>query len=287
MKPGSIQLTTECRRVSAVLARIGDKWTVLVVRQLGQGPRRFSEIRRALGSISQKMLTTTLRGLERDGLVTRTVYPTVPPKVEYALTALGRDLRIPVDALGEWALRNAEALEEAQRRFDRAMRYQHSLPALILVRPIERDLRGGPQGRSRLRHRLLGHRAVAVEQSAQRDSRSEPPAWAGGNPESKGSRRQKRARTRLYRCAVGDVCRLRQGLAAGARAILSEEDGGACREISRRRRSADFLRHHAECSGFAHRQDLRQPAQGRRDSRADLAAPAPASRHRALPDPSL
>jgi DNA-binding HxlR family transcriptional regulator len=118
MKPGSIQLTTECRRVSAVLARVGDKWTVLVVRQLGQGPRRFNEIRRALGSISQKMLTTTLRGLERDGLVTRTVYPTVPPKVEYALTALGRDLRIPVDALGEWALRNAEALEEAQRRFD-------------------------------------------------------------------------------------------------------------------------------------------------------------------------
>jgi DNA-binding HxlR family transcriptional regulator len=120
VKPGSIKLTTECRRVSAILSRIGDKWTVLVVRQLGAGPRRFSEIRRALGSISQKMLTTTLRGLERDGLVTRTVYPSVPPKVEYELTALGRDLRIPVDALGEWALRNAEKLEEAQRKFDEA-----------------------------------------------------------------------------------------------------------------------------------------------------------------------
>ena len=71
MKPGSIELTTECRRVSAILSRVGDKWTVLVVRQLGPGARRFSEIRRALGSISQKMLTTTLRGLERDGFVTR------------------------------------------------------------------------------------------------------------------------------------------------------------------------------------------------------------------------
>jgi DNA-binding HxlR family transcriptional regulator len=118
LKPGTISVTTECRRISAILSRVGDKWTVLVVRQLGGGPKRFSEIRRALGSISQKMLTTTLRGLERDGLVTRTVYPSVPPKVEYALTALGHDLSVPVDALGEWALRNAEQVEEAQRKFD-------------------------------------------------------------------------------------------------------------------------------------------------------------------------
>ena len=121
MKPGSIQLTTECRRVSAILSRVGDKWTVLVVRQLAQGPRRFSEIRRALGSISQKMLTTTLRGLERDGFVTRKVYPSVPPKVEYTLTELGHDLSGPVDALGEWALRNAERVEGAQRKFDEAL----------------------------------------------------------------------------------------------------------------------------------------------------------------------
>lgn len=120
MKPGSIHLTTECRRISAILSRVGDKWTVLVVRQLGEGPRRFSDLRRALGSISQKMLTATLRGLERDGFVTRTVYPSVPPKVEYALTDLGRDLLVPVAALGEWALRNAERVEEAQRRFDAA-----------------------------------------------------------------------------------------------------------------------------------------------------------------------
>jgi DNA-binding HxlR family transcriptional regulator len=118
MKPGNLKLTGDCRRVSAILARIGDKWTVLVVRQIGDGPRRFSEIRRALGSISQKMLTTTLRGLERDGFVSRTVFPTVPPRVEYELTALGRDLLVPVKALGEWAVKNADRIERAQRTYD-------------------------------------------------------------------------------------------------------------------------------------------------------------------------
>jgi DNA-binding HxlR family transcriptional regulator len=72
--------------VSEVLARVGDKWTVLVVGVLGEGPKRFNELRRALGSISQRMLTLTLRGLERDGLVTRTVFPTIPARVDYALT---------------------------------------------------------------------------------------------------------------------------------------------------------------------------------------------------------
>jgi DNA-binding HxlR family transcriptional regulator len=118
MKPGNLHATSDCRRVSAILARVGDKWTVLVVRQIGDGPRRFSEIRRALGSISQKMLTTTLRGLERDGFVRRTVFPTVPPRVEYELTALGRDLLVPVRALGEWAVKNADRIERAQRAYD-------------------------------------------------------------------------------------------------------------------------------------------------------------------------
>jgi DNA-binding HxlR family transcriptional regulator len=118
MKPGNLHATSDCRRVSAILARVGDKWTVLVVRQIGDGPRRFSEIRRALGSISQKMLTTTLRGLERDGFVSRTVFPTVPPRVEYELTALGRDLLVPVRALGEWAVKNADRIERAQRAYD-------------------------------------------------------------------------------------------------------------------------------------------------------------------------
>ena len=78
--PGNLHVSEDCRRISEVLARIGDKWTILVVGELGRGPRRFNEIRRALGSISQRMLTLTLRGLERDGLVTRTVFPTIPPQ---------------------------------------------------------------------------------------------------------------------------------------------------------------------------------------------------------------
>ena len=120
MKHSNLHLTGDCRRVSAILSRIGDKWTVLVVRQLGNGPKRFSEIRRALGSISQKMLTTTLRGLERDGFVNRKVFPTIPPRVDYELTALGHDLLLPVGALGEWALKNAERVERAQMKFDAA-----------------------------------------------------------------------------------------------------------------------------------------------------------------------
>jgi DNA-binding HxlR family transcriptional regulator len=75
--------------VSEVLARVGDKWTVLVVTLLGDGSKRFNELRRGLGSISQRMLTLTLKGLERDGLVTRTVFPTIPPRVDYGLTKLG------------------------------------------------------------------------------------------------------------------------------------------------------------------------------------------------------
>jgi DNA-binding HxlR family transcriptional regulator len=104
--------------VSEVLARVGDKWTVLVVGLLGGGPMRFSELRRAIDGISQKMLTTTLRTLERDGFCTRTVFPSVPPRVEYELTELGRDLLVPVKALGEWAVANRERVDFARRRFD-------------------------------------------------------------------------------------------------------------------------------------------------------------------------
>jgi DNA-binding HxlR family transcriptional regulator len=95
--PSNLHEPEDCRAVSEVLARVGDKWTVLVVTVLGAGPKRFNEIRRALGSISQRMLTLTLRALERDGLVVRTVFPTVPPKVEYELTKLGHSLLEPVD----------------------------------------------------------------------------------------------------------------------------------------------------------------------------------------------
>jgi DNA-binding HxlR family transcriptional regulator len=104
--------------VSEVLSRIGDKWTVLVVEILGRGPTRFNELRRRIGGISQKMLTTTLRQLERDGMVTRTVYPTIPPRVDYELTELGRGLLVPVRALGEWARANMGLIDAARRRYD-------------------------------------------------------------------------------------------------------------------------------------------------------------------------
>jgi DNA-binding HxlR family transcriptional regulator len=116
--PGTLHVAENCRAVSEVLARVGDKWTVLVVWTLGDGPRRFNELRRALGSISQRMLTLTLRGLERDGLVTRTVFPTIPPRVDYELTPLGRSLLEPVMELGLWARRNRASIQDARARYD-------------------------------------------------------------------------------------------------------------------------------------------------------------------------
>jgi DNA-binding HxlR family transcriptional regulator len=118
MKPRHNGLPSDCRAVSDVLARVGDKWSVLVVTRLGERPLRFNELRRTIGGISQRMLTLTLRGLERDGLVTRTVFPTIPPRVDYALTPLGRDLLQPVSALGAWALRNQTKIARARERFD-------------------------------------------------------------------------------------------------------------------------------------------------------------------------
>ena len=112
-------VTDDCRAVSAILARIGDKWSVLIVSRLGNGRMRFNELKRDIGGISQRMLTLTLRNLERDGLITRTVFPTVPPRVDYELTSLGRSLLVPVSALGDWARNNRGKIEEAQARFDR------------------------------------------------------------------------------------------------------------------------------------------------------------------------
>lgn len=101
-----------------VLNRIADKWTVLVMSSLEQGTKRFSTLQRELGGISQKMLTQTLRGLERDGLVHRTIYPTVPPKVEYTLTPLGRTLVGLVDAVRVWSEQHIEAVMQAQTHYD-------------------------------------------------------------------------------------------------------------------------------------------------------------------------
>jgi DNA-binding HxlR family transcriptional regulator len=118
LKPGHMHLTGDCRAISELLSRVGDKWTVLVVNLMGGGPKRFSEIKREVGGISQRMLTLTLRALERDGLVTRTVTASIPPRVDYELTDLGRSLLVPVQALGSWALSNRERIEQARRKFD-------------------------------------------------------------------------------------------------------------------------------------------------------------------------
>jgi DNA-binding HxlR family transcriptional regulator len=107
-----------CRAVASVLARVGDKWTVLVIMLLIEGPRRFNELKRMIDGISQRMLTLTLRGLERDGLVTRTVFPTIPPRVDYELTDLGRGLANPVRALGQWAFEHIPEIERARSKFD-------------------------------------------------------------------------------------------------------------------------------------------------------------------------
>ncbi len=107
-----------CRTISGLLQRIGDKWTVLVVTTLASGSKRFNELRREIPSVSQRMLTLTLRNLERDGLVSRAVTPSIPPRVDYALTPLGRSLYEPLSGMVDWALANADAIDGAHARFD-------------------------------------------------------------------------------------------------------------------------------------------------------------------------
>lgn len=110
--------TDECRALTSILALVGDKWTVLIVVLLGDGPKRFNEIRRLVGAISQRMLTFTLRGLERDGLVTRTVFPTTPQRVDYALTKLGSTLWEAVEPLGSWARAHVSEILTSREQFD-------------------------------------------------------------------------------------------------------------------------------------------------------------------------
>jgi DNA-binding HxlR family transcriptional regulator len=109
---------TNCRGVSEILGRIGDKWTVLVVMSLRGKPRRFNEIKRLIGGISQQRLTRTLKSLERDGMVERTVRDTTPPQVDYALTPLGLSLSGPVMHLGEWANANIATIHDHRTRYD-------------------------------------------------------------------------------------------------------------------------------------------------------------------------
>jgi DNA-binding HxlR family transcriptional regulator len=122
LSPSDTDVTAQdhssCRRVTPVLNRVGDKWSMQVVMQLADGQKRFSELKRALDGVSQRMLTLTLRGLERDGLISRHVTPTIPPRVDYELTELGNSLREPVMALGAWALEHIDCIWAAQQRYD-------------------------------------------------------------------------------------------------------------------------------------------------------------------------
>ena len=108
--------------VTETLARIGDKWTVMVVGTLHQGPMRYNQIRRAVEGISQRMLTLTLKGLEEDGLVNRTMYPTIPPRVDYELTDLGRKLIVPLGILYDWAVEHRPAMLAAREQFAKKQR---------------------------------------------------------------------------------------------------------------------------------------------------------------------
>jgi DNA-binding HxlR family transcriptional regulator len=111
-------LHQDCPKVSQILARIGEKWSMLVVMLLRDGPRRFNDIKRNTGGISQQMLTRTLRGLERDGMVTRTIFPTSPPQVEYRLTELGHSMSEPVLAFGRWVQEHLAEVDTAREQFD-------------------------------------------------------------------------------------------------------------------------------------------------------------------------
>src|ERR1700720_1984981 len=160
--PSNLHVPEDCRAVSEVLARVGDKWTVLVVTALGDGPKRFNELRRSLGSISQRMLTLTLRGLERDGLVTRTVFPTIPPRVDCRRTPpvrCGRAAPHITSPAGASALtpvsRLVKLLKEMEDR-DGALRQPPAAAARKTARCVAARL-----SRHQCRHRHAHHQAGA------------------------------------------------------------------------------------------------------------------------------
>jgi len=117
MIPPQDRMPHDCRPVGEILDQIGGKWTVLIINRLSGGPMRFSELKREIGGVTQKVLTSTLRSLEMDGFVTRRVTPTIPPRVDYELTELGRDLQGPLDLLSQWAVANRPLVLEARHRY--------------------------------------------------------------------------------------------------------------------------------------------------------------------------
>jgi DNA-binding HxlR family transcriptional regulator len=110
------QLPADCRRAGDILARLGDKWTILLLMVLGDRRMRFTELHRMINGISQRMLTVTLRNLEHDGILIRTVYPTIPPRVEYELSDRGRSLKVALAPIGNWVMENQTDIEEARER---------------------------------------------------------------------------------------------------------------------------------------------------------------------------
>jgi DNA-binding HxlR family transcriptional regulator len=116
MTPESQHPLSDCRRVGDILARVGDKWTILLLMALGDRRMRFGELNRAINGISQRMLTVTLRNLEHDGILIRTVYPTIPPRVEYELSDRGRSLKLALAPIGKWVMANQTDIEEARER---------------------------------------------------------------------------------------------------------------------------------------------------------------------------
>ena len=132
----------DCRALSEVLARIGDRWTILTIGLLSAGPLRFNELRRAIEGVTQRMLTLTLRGLERDGLVVRTTYPTTPPAVEYALSERGRTLFDPLIALAHWGREHRPGIEQSRQHYDQLQSAKADGQEASGVHRLSRRVRG-------------------------------------------------------------------------------------------------------------------------------------------------
>jgi DNA-binding HxlR family transcriptional regulator len=146
MSPTHTQGIGACLAVREVLDRVGDKWSVLVVFHLKDGRRRFSDLRRSVEGISQRMLTLTLKALERDGLVTRTVYPTIPPRVEYELTELGGTLLLPISSLAQWAHESRGLVQEARNRYDAREARRARRVAVRDLEPKDAPSKGASEG---------------------------------------------------------------------------------------------------------------------------------------------